>query len=276
MLRETTTGGPGAYGAGLEAWGRGGFTGCTSGFGSPPGPATSLGDFVKTLIGGPPRYQSLASADLNVHRAGSIASTCSPEVGEPQDRMALKVHSARAVRHTLGVSLSRRIFAPAALAAGVGLVVPACSAASARPPVNGDCVKVGDAGCSTPDPGGGAGSGPTTLADSGSPAPAETGSSCGVAEGLFTTNTSCLPCIEGQTAGDLGCCQADEACSEQAPCFALLQCVLACPANDSTCAATCENSNPNGVQAYDDLSACLTLECSPQCPTLPQGGTADF
>jgi hypothetical protein len=189
--------------------------------------------------------------------------------------MARKFTSARRVRHTLGVSPSSRIFVPATLAIGVGVVIPACSAASARPPDEGDCVKVGDARCSTPDPGGGGGAGPT-MGDSGSPATVDSGSTCGVAEGLFTTNTSCLPCIEGQTAGDFGCCQADEACSNQAPCFALLQCVLGCPANDSTCAATCQNSNPNGVQAYDDLSSCLTLNCSPQCPTLPQGGTSDF
>ena len=30
------------------------------------------------------------------------------------------------------------------------------------------------------------------------------------------------------------------------------------------------------VQAYNDFAACLATNCTPQCPTLPTGGTADF
>ena len=54
---------------------------------------------------------------------------------------------------------------PAVLATGLILVV-ACSSESARPPQLGDCVPVGDAGCSAPDPGGGGGAGPPVV-DSG-------------------------------------------------------------------------------------------------------------
>jgi hypothetical protein len=169
----------------------------------------------------------------------------------------------------------RRLCVPPVLA-GLGLVVLGCSAASDRPPEEGDCIKTGDASCPTPDLGGGGSTGPA-QGDSGAiTVTEEAATTCGAADGLFTTNTSCVPCIEGQTAGTFGCCQADQACSAQASCLALLTCMLSCTSIEPNCPDACENTNPGGVQAYDDLSSCLTLECSPQCPTLPQGGTSDF
>jgi hypothetical protein len=176
------------------------------------------------------------------------------------------------------VSVFTRLCGPAVLGTGLGLVGLACSSASARPPDLGDCIKVGDASCGTPNSGSGGGSGPgSNDSGVGGTGTSESGTTCGMAEGFFTTNTTCVPCIEGQTAGILGCCAADLACSGQTACFSLLKCMLGCDVTtDPTCPGRCENSDPNGVQAYDDLSNCFASQCSPQCPTLPQGSTGDF
>lgn len=165
----------------------------------------------------------------------------------------------------------------AVLAIGLGLVV-ACSSEIAHPPEYGDCVPVGDSGCSTPDPGGGGGGGPMGGDSGGGGTTEDSGTtSCGSAVGFFTTNTTCVPCIEGQTAGIFGCCAADLACSDQAACLTLLECMLGCNVTTNpTCPGACENTTPNGVTAYDDLAGCFMSECSPQCPSLPQPGQGDF
>jgi hypothetical protein len=177
----------------------------------------------------------------------------------------------------LRVSLLSRLSVPAVLATGLGLVL-ACSSEDARPPELGNCVPVGDAACSAPDPGGGGGAGPPVVdSGGGGSTTAEGGASCGAATGFFTTNTTCVPCIEGQTTGILGCCEANLACSQQAGCFALLQCMLGCNVTtDPTCPGSCENTDPTGVTAYQDLAECFASECSPQCPTLPQPEVGDF
>ena len=144
------------------------------------------------------------------------------------------------------------------------------------PPELGDCVKTGDAACTTPDPGGGHGAGPG--GDSGTSDTGVIVSGCGTAQELLASqNTSCVPCVEGTAeAGGDGCCGADMVCSAQAACTNLVSCMVGCSASDTTCQNTCENNNPNGVQAYNDFAACLATNCTPQCPTLPTGGTADF
>lgn len=159
----------------------------------------------------------------------------------------------------------------------VGLSVAACSSNSDRPPELGNCVKVGDAACTTPDPGGGGGAGPTG-GDSGVGDTGTTVSGCGTAQTyLLSQNTSCVPCVEGEAeAGGDGCCEADIVCSGQTACIDLLQCMVACPAGDTTCQNTCESTNPTGVNAYNDFAACVTQNCTPECPTLPTGGVADL
>lgn len=172
-----------------------------------------------------------------------------------------------------------QILAGAAWATFVGHAVVSCSSNSARPPALGDCVKVGDAACTTPDPGGGGGSGPGGGGDSGGTG--DSGGSvtgCGTAQSLLASqNTTCVPCIEGTgEAGASDCCMADSVCSSQSACLGLLQCMVGCAATDTTCQNTCENNNPNGVQAYDDFAVCLSTVCSPECPTLPTGSASDF
>jgi hypothetical protein len=178
------------------------------------------------------------------------------------------------------VSRSGRICALAVWATIVGQAVVSCSSNSARPAELGDCVKTTDAACPTPDPGGGGGGGPGGLHDSGASdggAVEDTASGCGTAQALLASqNTSCVPCVEGTSGTGNGCCGADATCSAQPACLNLLQCMVGCSLTDATCANTCENNNPNGVQAYNDFAACLSLNCSPACATLPQGGTTDF
>jgi hypothetical protein len=189
-----------------------------------------------------------------------------------------------AVAHTPVVSLVRhpgrilRRLVIAASAGVVGQVVVSCSSNSAIPPELGNCVKVGDAGCTTPDPGGGAGGGPGGGGDSGTGGTGGGTTGCGTAQTLLASqNTSCVPCIEGEAeAGGSGCCGADMACSSQTACLDLLQCMVGCSASDTTCQNTCENTYPNGVGAYNDFAACLAQNCSPECPTLPTGGTSDL
>lgn len=178
------------------------------------------------------------------------------------------------------VSRSGRICALAVWATIVGQAVVSCSSNSARPAELGDCVKTTDAACPTPDPGGGAGGGPGGLHDSGAGdggAVEDTASGCGTAQALLASqNTTCVPCVEGTTPGTSGCCEADLACSGQSACTGLLSCMLTCASTDVTCQNTCENSNPNGVQPYNEFAACLVTNCSPECPTLPTGGVGDF
>lgn len=171
---------------------------------------------------------------------------------------------------------SSRISLLTALGGWLAVVVLACSQNTERPPELGDCVKVGDASCPTPVSGSGGGSGPTG-GDSGASdvfTTSDTSTACGTAQDYFTTNTSCAPCIEGVSGA--GCCGADLACSGQTACLALLQCMLACPSTNVTCADTCETDNPSGVAAYNDFASCLLQNCSPQCPTLPTGGANDL
>jgi hypothetical protein len=168
----------------------------------------------------------------------------------------------------------RLIGASAAWATGLGLAVLACSSNSARPPELGDCVKTTDAACPTPDPGLGSGVGPGDGGTSDTGTVDEGVSGCGTAQNaIVTQNLSCVPCIEGTDGTSIGCCGADLACSAQTDCITLLECMVGC---SGVGCATCENNAPAGVQAYNDLAQCISQNCSPQCPALPQAGTADF
>jgi len=175
-------------------------------------------------------------------------------------------------------SLSRRVCALSAWAILVGQAVVSCSSNSSRPAELGGCVVTGDAACTTPDPGGGGGSGPGGDSGAGEGGVVQdTAAGCGVAQELLASqNTSCVPCVMGTSGTGNGCCGADSACSAQTACLNLLQCMVGCSLTDISCQNTCENNNPNGVQAYNEFAACLSQNCSPECPTLPTGGTTDF
>lgn len=148
----------------------------------------------------------------------------------------------------------------------------ACSSASSMPPELGNCVKVGDASCSPPVTGGGSASGPGGSDSGTSETGVESeGGTCGAAPTMLgTSNTQCVPCIEGSG----GCCQAAADCTGN--CLTLLSCMLDCGTGNTTCQNNCEQGATSSViGAYIDFAACVGSTCA-GCPTLPTGGTADF
>jgi hypothetical protein len=148
------------------------------------------------------------------------------------------------------------------LAAWAGL--GACTAPLEKmPPALVDCMSGADAGCTTPSVGsgsapGGGGSSPGTDTDAGS---GVTG--CGIADTHVVTQvTSCVPCILAN------CCNADLACTGACP--SLIDCTQACAASDTICVGNCENTWTAGFSAYQDFVECLSMSCSPGCPTLQE------
>ena len=172
---------------------------------------------------------------------------------------------------------SNRVVVLAGWVTAIGLAAAACSSETARPPELGDCVKTGDASCGGLGGSSGGGAGPTEGGTGESGTISDAAGACGTAQTLLPTmNTACIPCIEGTSGTGSSCCEADLACSGVGACTQLLQCMVACASGDVTCANTCESMQPTGVTAYNDFAQCLASQCSPECPTLPQGGTADF
>ncbi|HEY6463428.1 MAG TPA: hypothetical protein VIY73_24845, partial [Polyangiaceae bacterium] len=93
---------------------------------------------------------------------------------------------------------------------------------------------------------------------------------CGDVSGLVgTQNLDCPACINGTLeGGGTNCCQAAAACGTD--CETVLTCIAQCASGDTTCVGTCENNTPTGVGAYEDLGACFSQNCTPECPTLQQ------
>jgi len=167
-----------------------------------------------------------------------------------------------------------------AVAAVTGAAPSACSSTIALPPSVGDCIPRGDASCTEPRGGGGSLAGGSQ--DGGSEADGAevipSGSSCGAAGQAImssTANLSCYPCIVGDPEGGLGhCCLADNNCSADLGCLAIVTCVLSkCTSGSPACVLEmCEPSSTQGsVTLYNDLGSCLAQNCSPACPPLPQG-----
>jgi hypothetical protein len=154
----------------------------------------------------------------------------------------------------------------ALLASGAALVSMASGAcsSSSHPPEAGDCIGTPDAACSVVTSSGGGSGAPHGDGGSGSDTGGgEAASGCGTAGTLVaTSNIECAPCIT------TSCCQADQDCSNDPSCLAILQCTAGINA--------CESSNPKGVADYNDFAACLLQNCNPMCPTLPQSTTGDF
>ena len=131
-----------------------------------------------------------------------------------------------------------------------------------------DCTPVGDAGCNARVVGGGSMQGP---ADSGSTADADASGStqlqCGSVQSVLNptnmmANMACLTCIP------LNCCGADMACGI-ADCIPLLERVLSCAQGDTVCVMQAEATYPTGLAAYQDVVACLSMQC-PSCPVLQE------
>jgi hypothetical protein len=158
----------------------------------------------------------------------------------------------------------------ASFALGSGFL--ACSSkAPVHPPALGDCIPTQEASCG--DPSGAVGSGLVPRGDAGAGTDAQQQASdaaCGSGATLIgTANVECSPCIQGS------CCMVDLACSSQSGCLALLACAEACAPGDQACLGNCENQWPAAVTTYDDFAACIGMNCSPQCPALPQTAPSD-
>jgi hypothetical protein len=84
----------------------------------------------------------------------------------------------------------------------------------------------------------------------------DAGSTCG---SLDFGSTACNTCM------DANCCTESAACANDSDCFALLQCVAACPATDQQCGTDCIAQHPNGSAAYNALTQCRAASCTTQC-----------
>jgi hypothetical protein len=151
--------------------------------------------------------------------------------------------------------------ATAALALSAATI--ACSSSTSGAPVLDGCTALHDASCAVSSSGGGGGGGGgdsgQTVEDAGDQGDA---GSCGSVGGqLNASNPECLTCLS------TFCCMAAAACTGQ--CLSL----VTCPAG---AIASCESSYPEGVSAYNDLSACLMMSCPTQCPALPTPTAGDI
>lgn len=138
----------------------------------------------------------------------------------------------------------------------------ACASSSGgNPAVLGECVSMRDASCSANSSGGGGAGSSGGSSDSGTGTGDAAEQGCGTAgAALNAANNQCPTCISTY------CCLAAAACTGQ--CLQLLSC--------SSGINACETTYPQGISAYNDLSACLTLNCPTQCPTLPMSSPGDF
>jgi hypothetical protein len=96
----------------------------------------------------------------------------------------------------------------------------------------------------------------TMSCDAACAAGTDAGSTCG---SLDFGSTACNACM------DANCCAESAACSNNSDCFALLQCVAACPATDQQCRTDCIAQHPNGSAAYTVLNQCGAASCTTQC-----------
>lgn len=160
-----------------------------------------------------------------------------------------------------------RLAASCALAALVG-----CSTTAAHYAPSGGCMSDSAAACGSVGGGGGQGSQQEAGAAPDSGSTSDEAGSCGsAATSLPTQNTVCQGCIATY------CCQTAQYCSAS-NCNALLQCAFtACPTGTTTplpgCAQTCESTYspyPSAISDYNDFGNCITLNCLPQCPALPE------
>jgi hypothetical protein len=153
------------------------------------------------------------------------------------------------------------------------LTLAACTNSSpSMPPVLGNCVPIGDAGCKVNPGSAGIGSGPSGDQDGGT-SDGEDAGTCGVVHMLFSA--SCPSCAV------TSCCMADFACSEGGSaigtCSQVVSCIVTCQGDMTCIAANCGTNSQSAAQAYEDFAACLNASCpAPQCPTLPSLVQNDF
>ena len=145
-------------------------------------------------------------------------------------------------------------------------LLASCSANHTKQPAElNNCTPIGDAGCDTHVIGGGSAQG---SADSGaSDADASnttTDCNSGPVSLIVTMNMSCKTCAA------TSCCAAAMACA--ADCQALLSAVQSnCMMGNQACVLQQEGMYLQAtVMAYQGFAQCVSAQCTPECPTLPQ------
>lgn len=82
---------------------------------------------------------------------------------------------------------------------------------------------------------------------------------CGGLAVTFGKSAECGACIEKH------CCAPAAACANDPACVGYIECIGACPAGDTACAATCGANFPKAKPKADALSTCLAA-VTPACP----------
>ncbi|HNS96657.1 MAG TPA: hypothetical protein PLJ27_05410 [Polyangiaceae bacterium] len=83
---------------------------------------------------------------------------------------------------------------------------------------------------------------------------------------LSTGNPDCDTCVAGH------CMSECTTCADNPSCASLVECVLACPANDQTCLLQCASKHPGGVTMANALmgqGGCVPKHCSVECLNAP-------
>jgi hypothetical protein len=145
----------------------------------------------------------------------------------------------------------------------------ACTSAPDLPPAIGDCDASGNVMCTTPGVVGGGTSAPEgggIFGSDGAIFDDDAASGCGIGAALNPANPECVTCLAQS------CCAAASACAADVSCQFIVQNCTGCASAQSACAGTCaftqESVLVTTTTAFDDLSACLTQTCLPQCPPL--------
>ena len=153
-----------------------------------------------------------------------------------------------------------------AILIALGGLLASCSENHTKQPgeLNG-CTPIDDASCGTSIIGGGSMQGPgDSGATSDADASGSTQAGCGNADSLVNAMNvmTCEMCARAN------CCTADQACGLD--CQALLVKVQACAQGDTACVMAGEQLYQAALTAYQDFANCLSMQCSPMCPTLQQ------
>lgn len=73
------------------------------------------------------------------------------------------------------------------------------------------------------------------------------------------------PLTDCDRCHNLQCGDAFVACSADAACYLISQCVAGCAVGDQPCAQACIDANPAGAQLFDEYTLCLAGRCADSC-----------
>ena len=91
--------------------------------------------------------------------------------------------------------------------------------------------------------------------DTWQPEQPDTGPQCSL--GISYGTQQCDTCMSNS------CCQADNACVNDAQCTGLIGCLNNC--SDQQCYTTCTNQYPSGATLLDAIGSCMQSSCANDC-----------